>query len=170
MTGLYQVPYFVTVQTNYPEEPVNVSNFIVSELAERERNLLAVLLNKENLPVSDLSDADWLSLAGVVEKGELIAGGGVEKCGQELLLRSLVVSPSCRNQGLGKLVVENLHAKAHTSGYGKIYLLTLDAMQYFSESFSYVLLDRQNVPADIAASSQFSHTCPGSASLMVCSL
>jgi amino-acid N-acetyltransferase len=126
-----------------------------------------LLLNKENLPVSDIEQANWFALLGIKNDGELSAVGGLELCGNSLLLRSVVVDPQIRGKGLGRLLVERLLSQAEMSGFGAVHLLTLDAEEYFSAGFGFKLLDRSLVPKDIENSTQFSGTCPKIASLMV---
>lgn len=128
---------------------------------------IRLLLNKENLPVSDIEQANWFSLLGIKNSTELSAVGGLELCGNSLLLRSVVVDPQIRGKGLGRLLVEALLSKAEMSGFSAVHLLTLDAEEYFSAGFGFKLLDRSLVPKDIETSTQFSGTCPEIASLMV---
>jgi amino-acid N-acetyltransferase len=144
---------------------MNVTNLDISQL-----DSLSQLLEKENLPVSDLHSANWFALRGIENQGDVIAAGGLEQCGQALLLRSVIVAPPFRGKGLAQLIVGDLHSKARSADYRNIYLMTLDAESWFEKNFVYKVMDRAGVPADIAASSQFTHTCPGTASLMVVSI
>jgi amino-acid N-acetyltransferase len=128
---------------------------------------IRLLLNKDKLPVSDLEQANWFLLLGIKNEDELDAVGGLELCGNSLLLRSVVVDPQIRGKGLGRLLVERLLSQAEMSGFGAVHLLTLDAEEYFSAGFGFKLLDRSLVPKDIENSTQFGGTCPKIASLMV---
>ena len=142
----------------------------VTDLKTTQLDCLAELLGREMLPVSDLHSADWFALRGIEDQGNIIAAGGLEQCGKALLLRSVVVASQFRGKGLGQIIVGDLHSKARSAGYRNIYLMTMDAESWFEKNFSYEVMDRAEVPADIAVSSQFTHTCPGTASLMVVSI
>ena len=142
----------------------------VTDLQTAQLDQLAELLGRETLPVSDLYSASWFALCGIEDQGDVIAAGGLEQCGQAILLRSVVVAPKFRGKGMGQLIVANLHTRARLAGYRNIFLMTLDAEAWFEKNFDYQVMDRADVPADIGASSQFTHTCPGSASLMRVSL
>ena len=142
----------------------------VIDLETTQLDQLAGLLGREKLPVSDLYSASWFALCGIEDKDDVIAAGGLEQCGQALLLRSVVVAPSFRGKGLAQSIIGDLHSKARAAGFRNVYLMTLDAESWFEKNFNYEVMDRTNVPPDIAASSQFTHTCPGTASLMVVSI
>jgi amino-acid N-acetyltransferase len=51
----------------------------------------------------------------------------------------------------------------------EVYLLTLDAQGYF-ESFGFAVIDRERVPAEVAASREFDSICPATATAMVLQL
>ena len=142
----------------------------VKDLKTAQFDRLTELLCREKLPVSDLYSAKWFALLGIEDQDELIAAGGLEKCGSELLLRSVVVAPQFRGNGLAQRVANQLHMKARSADYRNIYLMTMDAELWFAKYFIYQIMERTEVPEDIAASSQFSRTCPGSASLMMVSI
>jgi N-acetylglutamate synthase-like GNAT family acetyltransferase len=63
--------------------------------------------------------------------GKVIACGGLEiydDCG---VIRSVVVDPDSRGLGLGLQLAETLMADARTAGVGHIYLLTMDAWNFW---------------------------------------
>ena len=132
--------------------------------------VITALLEAEQLPVSDLTTVNWFSLLGIRIEDQLIAVGGLELCGYYLLLRSVVIAPAHRGNGVGARIVEALHLKAKQSGYQAVYLLTMDAQPYFQNIFNYRIIERTDAPTDITLSSQFRETCPGDASLMKVSL
>jgi amino-acid N-acetyltransferase len=124
------------------------------------------LLNYEGLPIDDL-DASSLERFLVCrdEKG-VVAAVGLEVFGRVALLRSLVVSPEMRGQGLGVQLTSAAEALASQSGVESIYLLTTTAEEFF-RARGYRILARSDAPAAIQGTTQFSALCPSTAILMV---
>jgi amino-acid N-acetyltransferase len=90
---------------------------------------------------------------------------GVELHGAHALLRSLVVSPERRAQGLGKKLVE--HAEAHARQHGAVtmYLLTTTAERFFLTN-GYVTTPRDSAPSGIRSSREFASLCPASSAFL----
>lgn len=109
----------------------------------------------------------WLVLKGELRDGVLVSAGGLERCGGSLLLRSVVTHPDWRGQGLAGELVRQLHQAAGQSGHTETWLMTETAESYFQAHHSYRPINRDVVPTDIRASSQFSELCPASATVMV---
>lgn len=108
------------------------------------------------------------SLTGfvVVEEGDRIIGvAGVEDCGEYGLLRSAAVAEDARNRGLGRRLIEQLIADAKAGNRRGLYLLTTTAAKYFP-SFGFVETSRDNVPASVRETKEFSEACPASATVM----
>ena len=126
----------------------------------------AQILSHWKLPDSDLMTADWLVFCTWMENDKVRAIGGLERCGSELLLRSLAVAPGQQGRALGLALARALHQRARESGYESVYLLTLDKSSYFAERLGYHEIERVRAPREIADSSQFSGLCPDSATLM----
>lgn len=130
-------------------------------------DLLAIqqLLRSCQLPYEDIT-ADKLEHYFVIRgQEEIVAVIGLEKYNSYGLLRSLAVSNAYRNRGLGKLLVEKLESYAEKGDVKALYLLTTSAASFFSE-LNYVRIDRDEAPAVIRRSEEFSNICPGSATLM----
>lgn len=125
------------------------------------------LLAHADLPVADLSHGH---LAFVAEDDGGLAGViGLETHGSVGLLRSLVVAGSQRTKGLGGRLVAALEDLARERGIEQLWLLTIDADSYFLR-LGYVVESRNDVPAEIRDTAEFSSLCPGSAVLMSKSL
>jgi amino-acid N-acetyltransferase len=90
---------------------------------------------------------------------------GMELYGASALLRSMVVHPAYRNRRIAEDLVKLLEQKAISKGIGSIYLLTETAENYFKKK-GYEKVTRQDVPAALFASTEFSHVCPASATVM----
>lgn len=141
---------------------INLSDGIDSDKTER----IIALLASGQLPMEDFKTLIWLSAWGVDLEERLFAFGGIERCGEVGLLRSIVVDEPYRGQGLGGQLVERLHQDARNQGLSELYLLTNDAADYFGRYFGYQTWDRSEAPRSIIRSNQFSCLCPDTAILM----
>ena len=123
------------------------------------------LLADNALPVSDLNDtllADFL----VADDGESLVGCvGIERCGDDGLLRSLAVEDSRRGTGQGRHLVKAAEDHAAAMGVHTLYLLTINTADFF-EARGYRRLERSDAPPALAATAQFTTLCPESATLM----
>jgi len=63
------------------------------------------------------------------------------------------------------MLVEHAEDFARQRGYRAIYLLTTDASEFFAAR-GYQRVDREQAPASVRATSQFSALCPASSILM----
>ena len=138
---------------------------MIVDLADKT-TIIRPLLEAAGLPYSDISDVRWQALLGWVEEGTLVAAGGTEICDDEVLLRSVVVQPAYQGRGIGYGLVTELETRTAASGSPGMYLLTLDAQDYFRQHFGYQEITRDTAPNGIRHSSQFSGVCPDSATLM----
>ena len=127
-------------------------------------NQLRASLSQAGLPYDDVSDPGRQFYRFDVD-GKLVAYGGLEGTGPDLLLRSLVVSEEHRGAGLGKAVLSELEQYAVSQGAVRLHLLTQSAVNFFAAS-GYELLDRDKAPVAITQTAQFKHLCPSSASCM----
>jgi len=80
-------------------------------------------------------------------------------------LRSMVVSSRYRSNGIASELVTALEKQAITLGVTSMYLLTETASSYF-ERKGYEKVDRSVVPEQIKSTTEFSSTCPSSATVM----
>lgn len=121
------------------------------------------LLQQHDLPSSDI-DAGKLPwfLAIRDANGQLLACGGIERCGDVGLLRSLAVSETLRGTGLGARLVAALEQLARDNGIDALYLLTMTASDYFPR-FGYRAVAREALPDAVRASSEFTELCPATA-------
>lgn len=130
----------------------------------QQRQRVISLLEEEKLPVSDLPDS--LDQFFVALDGERVIGSiGIERFEHFGLLRSLVVNKEFRNRNIASLLTETLEKFAKSTGVDSLYLLTETAPRYF-EKKGYRIIKREEVPAAVQISSEFSHVCPQSAVVM----
>jgi len=127
------------------------------------------LLAEADLPTADLDSAAGLWLWVAEEAGQLVGAIGLERHGAAGLLRSLVVSPSHRQHGLGRKLVTTLEHAARAANVEMLVLLTQTARGFF-ESLGYNVVDRSCVPNEIKESAEFRSLCPASAVCMIKSL
>ncbi len=94
----------------------------------------------------------------------LIGCVGLEVYDRYALLRSLAVHPDFQGRGIGKQLVSRIIERARVKGIGQLYLLTDTAEDFFRKiGFDYV--DREDVPASVRQSIEFTTLCPTAASL-----
>lgn len=124
------------------------------------------LLAENHLPISDLRDSSKVTLFGCVSDTQVSGIVGLELYGDVALLRSLAVAGAARGDGLGNALVAHAERYAAQQGVGSIYLLTTTASDFFSRH-GYHPVAREEAPAAIASTSQFSNLCPSSSAFMV---
>jgi N-acetylglutamate synthase-like GNAT family acetyltransferase len=121
------------------------------------------------LPVSDL-DADGAQYFAFGQReDEALAFIGMITFGRDGLLRSLVVPEAQRGQSLGTYAVDAVAQFARRQGLHRLWLLTTNAERYFIRQ-GFRIVHRKDAPSAIAASRQFSSTCPDTAVLMCLTL
>ncbi len=127
------------------------------------------LLVDAGLPVVGVREALARPASGfvVAESGGVMIGvGGLEDCCDDVLLRSVAVTPAWKHHGVGRALVARLIAEAEARGRRAMYLLTTTAERYFP-SFGFAVIPRDEVPADVNATDEFREACPSSAVAMV---
>jgi amino-acid N-acetyltransferase len=129
-----------------------------SDLAE-----IKTLLEENGLPSKDITGAIQFFI--IRKNKQLIAVGGLENCGDDLLLRSIAIAEGHKNKGLGAQITRFLIEQARINGNKAIYLLTMTAKDYFPR-FGFTTIDRSLASKAIKNSSEFTTVCPSSASLM----
>lgn len=97
--------------------------------------------------------------------GQVVGACGLEVCGTHGLLRSLVVDPGYRGDGVGTSLVEGVAGLAAKMGLTDLYLLTTTAQPYF-ERRRFAVAARDGAPAPIRESWEFRQGCPSTAAFM----
>jgi N-acetylglutamate synthase-like GNAT family acetyltransferase len=132
-----------------------------------DETAVTTLLTAAALPLDGVREA--LPCFVVAEDaGEIVGVAGIEACGvagEHALLRSVAVSPSWRNRGLGRVLVNRAIAEAESRGVKALYLLTTTADRWFP-SFGFTVTARDAVPDDVRATAEFQGACPASATVM----
>ena len=125
---------------------------------------LAALLSAEGLPPMDPAEGN--THFQVIDDGQgVVATAGIESHGACALLRSVVVAPGQRGRGLARRLVEHMAVLAGALGHDTLYLLTMDAEEYFA-GLGFTRIAREQAPDEIRRCRQFREQCPDSAVLM----
>jgi amino-acid N-acetyltransferase len=122
------------------------------------------LLKSADLPIEDVENGIGHFLL-VRNQHEIVGCIGLQICGNDALLRSLAVSETERNRGLGKILVQEILEYASRLNLRNIYLLTKTKKQFFVKH-GFVETDRAAAPDAIRATSQFSSLCPSTSVFM----
>jgi amino-acid N-acetyltransferase len=141
-----------------------LNDMMIQKATEQHRGAIVSLLQSQKLPAEDLPPAldDFLI---VKEEDSLVGLIGLERYGDYGLLRSMVVHPAYRNRQIAERLVQQLETNASGSGITVLYLLTETAAAYFNRK-GYQTIHRNEVPPRVMASTEFSHVCPASATVM----
>ena len=126
---------------------------------------LAAALSAEDLPRDTLDAPNKHFFAFRGPDGTTIGYGGLEQCGPDAVLRSVVMMPAARGHGHGRRLMEGLVAEALRLGVRRLHLLTLDAAGFFAKC-GFASADRAAAPAAIAATAEFAALCPDTATCM----
>lgn len=133
-------------------------------VAGSDQDLVAALRHVD-LPTEDLNDAGRTFFAYHTLGGTLVGFGGYEIYGTDVLIRSVVILPIGRRQGLGRNVVPLLMRRAYTDGARRAWVLTASASEFFTK-IGFKTAARDAAPASILATSQAMELCPSSAQLL----
>jgi amino-acid N-acetyltransferase len=123
------------------------------------------LLAASDLPTSDLTPALLEDFLVQRQGSSVVAVGGLEWAGGDVLLRSVAVARTVRGGGAGKAMVAALEHRARQRGAKVIYLLTNTADRYFA-ALGYRHVAREIAPGGIRQTAQFAGLCPASSAFM----
>jgi amino-acid N-acetyltransferase len=124
------------------------------------------LLSEVQLPISDITAEKLQRFFGYESADEIIGIVGIEVFGAVALLRSLVVDPRHRSEGIGSALVELTENFALEEGVKTLYLLTTTAELFFTQR-GYIRVPREDAPSEIQITSEFSGICPVSSAFMI---
>lgn len=136
-------------------------NLSIREASKKDYSAIVDLLKNSRLPSADLIESCVHLFVGNAEDGDVIASIGLEKYGSVGLLRSLAVNHLYRNQKAGDRLLKHVLAHCHLEGINDLYLLTTTA-----EKYSFVRVNRADVPESVRQTKEFESICPASAAVM----
>ncbi len=124
---------------------------------------IAALLQAAELPHEDFA-AHIAHFLVARRENEIVGAIGAEVCGDDALLRSLVVASRWRGAGIGDALLRALEEKAAEWGVRRWWLLTTTAVKFFAQR-RFRVTPRIEAPPAIAATAEFRELCP---SVAVC--
>jgi len=127
------------------------------------RPAILALLQENDLPVEDLDESK--ALFAFLVDGKVAGTGGLEFLSNCALLRSISVRKDLQKKGFGRSIVGELEKVARQDGVNRLYLLTTTAEEFFNK-IGYDTIDRDEVPAEVTHTTEFSSICPSSATVM----
>ena len=122
------------------------------------------LLTDALLPVDGVAGS-LTTFVVAAHDGKLVGAAGLELCGEDALLRSVVVAQEWRSRGLGRELVDRVIAEGNARRLRALYLLTTTAEQFFP-AFGFERTTRDGVPDGVRATAEFQTACPASATVM----
>jgi N-acetylglutamate synthase-like GNAT family acetyltransferase len=129
---------------------------------------IASLLERNKLPLDGARE--HLSAYLLASRNGEVAGcAGFELYADRALLRSVAVAPDLQGQGIGHAMVAHLLQDARLRGIATVFLLTIDAPEYFAR-FGFARQRIDQAPPALKASAEFRGACPTSAVYMVLTL
>jgi amino-acid N-acetyltransferase len=96
---------------------------------------------------------------------QVVGIGGLENYKEYGLLRSIVIEPSFRAKGYGRLLCTKLIQQAKLQGIRELYLLTITARAFFNH-MGFRKMRRDKVPKAIQETIEFRDLCPDSSICM----
>jgi amino-acid N-acetyltransferase len=122
------------------------------------------LLRDAELPEQGVADL-FRNFMVVHDDASVVAAAGLEVHGEDGLLRSVVVDPAFRSQGLGGLLVGAVADLARRLELRGLYLLTTSARPFFLKH-GFADCARELAPPAIRESWEFREGCPQSSAFL----
>jgi amino-acid N-acetyltransferase len=132
----------------------------------RPQDLDAVfaLLSANNLPLDGLAEHVGTLLVAR-RAGQVIGSAALEMYADGALLRSVAVLAESRGRQHGRALVDAAIQLAEDHRVQAVYLLTTTAAEYFLKR-GFERIAREDVPAAVRKSVEFTAACPASATVM----
>ncbi|MBL7738182.1 MAG: GNAT family N-acetyltransferase [Chitinophagaceae bacterium] len=134
--------------------------------ASQDLSHIKKLLTRSGLPTSDLDESpvDFI----IAETGDNGLAGciGVEQYAADGLLRSFAVDETLRSRRIGHRLLNELLSYSRERNIQQLHLLTTTAENYFGKA-GFILSGRENAPATIRSTTEFTSICPSSSAYMV---
>ena len=124
------------------------------------------ILQECDLPISDIGPAYLENFFAMGDDSGLFGVVGLELYGETALLRSLAVLSRHRGRGTGTQLVSQAEQYARAQGVQRVYLLTTTADRFFLK-LGYSPISRDQAPATIQSTLEFSNLCPSSSVIMI---
>ncbi len=142
-----------------------VQRILIRSATNGDLDVVRALLASAKLSIDGLAEQFGEGYAIAECDGVAIGAEGIEVYGDAGLLRSAVVDPAWRGQGVGETLTQNRLSWAAARGLRELWLLTTTASDYFPR-FGFERAPRESAPAAMQASREFAEACPASAVAM----
>lgn len=136
----------------------------VRPATDADHDRIAALLSAADLPTQGVRTETKLFVVADVD-GTVVGAGGLEAFERAGLLRSVVVADTHRCEGIGTTLCEELRTLAREACVETLFLLTTTAEGFFRDR-GYEVVARDDVPASVRATAEFTDLCPASATPM----
>ena len=130
---------------------------------KQSRESIINLLKENALPVDDIGENTLLF--GFMQDNALLGSAGLEIFADCALIRSISIPNTLQGKGFGVILQKELEKVALTKNIRCLYLLTTTAEGFFKKQ-GFNTIQRDEVPATIRSTSEFSSVCPSSAIVM----
>lgn len=147
---------------------MSVPNVSLRRADESDLRYVETLLAENGLPTGDVRSKSGCFYVAHLD-GDPVGIGGIERCGSDGVLRSVVVESSVRGTGIGTAICAALERTARSEGIERLSLLTTTASGFFAD-LGYAEIDRADAPEAIRRTAEFDDRCPASATCMTKSL
>jgi amino-acid N-acetyltransferase len=125
---------------------------------------LLELLRDQKLPVDGFEDHVLTTLVAR-QHGRIVGSVAIEVYPDGGLLRSAAVAKDFQGKGVGRTLTDAAFSMARESRLSALYLLTTTAEHYFPK-FGFERIRREDVPASVRTSVEFTTACPSTAVVM----
>lgn len=122
------------------------------------------LLEQHHLPTDGLR-AHLATTIVARRNDEVVGSAALEVYPDGALMRSVAVAPDLQGHGLGRQLTDAMLKTARDLGVPAVHLLTTTAERYFPK-FGFERIERQQVPASVQTSVEFTSACLSSATIM----
>jgi amino-acid N-acetyltransferase len=139
-------------------------NVELRRATDKDLDAVLSLLAQGGLPQDGLADRLGTTLVAT-DDGQIVGSAALELYVDGALLRSVVVAPPLRGSGLGHRLTEAATDLARQLRAPALFLLTTTAEDFFPR-FGFVRIGRDEVPASVQQSVEFSAACPWTATVM----
>ena len=151
---------------NVVKQEITIAGIKYRLSLQEDLDKIRELLQRSDLPVEDVDENKIVFIVATHETNSLIGCIGLEQYGPDGLLRSMAVDPAYRNSGIGHELFNHLLSVSRQNNITTLHLLTTTAEKYFSRS-GFLKSARNDAPASIQATEEFSSLCPSSSAYMV---
>ena len=129
-----------------------------------DRDEVVRLVEQNNLPLAGLEQHLSTTFVARVD-GRIVGAAALEVYADGALLRSVAVAPELQRRGVGHQLTDAAIELAKETGAPAVYLLTTTAERFFPK-FGFERIGRNEVPAGVQTSIEFTSACPTSATVM----